>query len=155
LAIDWYSLIRFVHVVSAIFLVGPHFVLALMIRYMRRNPESSPTVLPVLEKAGRYPGIGGPLMVITGLLMVALGNGGWSALGELWVAGSLILFLFTAIWVNVGIAPAFKAMTETIKGGPIKPDELKVLCGRVIARINVESVALVVVVILMILKPTL
>lgn len=154
-AITWYSFFRFLHVTCAILAIGPHFVLALMVKHMGKNPESVPTVWPLLEKAGLFPGIGGPLMLVTGLLMIAFSGSGWNAFGQLWLTGSLAIFVFAVIWIRFRIDPAFKAMLAAIQGGPIKPEEVRVLSDRVNAALNVHSVAFMVIIILMILKPTL
>jgi hypothetical protein len=154
LTITWVSFFRFLHVASAIFFIGPHFVLALMVRHILKNPESAPTLLPLVDKAGLFPAIGAPMMFVTGLLMIAFGNG-WSAFRELWLSGAVVIFLLMFLNSAVRVGPAFKAMTEALQNGPIKPDEFKVLSGRMNAGMHVQSVAMVLIVILMILKPTL
>ncbi|HZG75359.1 MAG TPA: DUF2269 family protein [Paenibacillus sp.] len=89
-----------IHVLSAIVGIGPTFVMHLFLRgnqsaaQLRQSLDS----MAIVE---RFPKVGGPVAVLSGILLVALYN--YGSFGQLWLVGSLALFILVQI-VVVGVA---------------------------------------------------
>lgn len=154
MVVTLYGFFRFLHVVSAIFAMGPHFVLSILLKHLEKEPESAPALHRVLDTVTKMPKHGAMLMLLTGVLMVATGSAGWAAFKEPWLAASLVLFFFTAIYGRVKGEPAGKKVTEMVKQGNIQPDHLRSLTRQMSSAISVMGICLVAIVVLMVVRPT-
>jgi uncharacterized membrane protein len=109
---SWLGLLVLVHVLSAIVGVGPTFFWHVL---MRKN-QSVKELRASLDMAHRldiFPKIGGTLAVITGLLLVAFGdlNLDYSQFfQELWLIGTLVLYIYIQVLVIGFIAPLSKRL---------------------------------------------
>ncbi len=89
-----------VHVLSAIVGIGPTFVMHLFLRGNQTAAQLRQSLdgMAIVE---RFPKVGGPLAVLSGILLVALYR--YGSFGQLWLVGSLALFILVQI-VVVGVA---------------------------------------------------
>ncbi|WP_309122193.1 DUF2269 family protein [Paenibacillus sp.] len=96
----WLKTLVAVHVLSAIVGIGPTFIMHLLLR----GNQSAAQLRQSLDLMGiveRFPKIGGPVAVLSGILLVSLY--GYGSFGQLWLVGSLVLFVLVQI-VVVGVA---------------------------------------------------
>jgi uncharacterized membrane protein len=97
-----------IHVLSAIIGVGPTFFSHVLLR----NNQSLEELRASLKMAHRlelFPKIGGSIALITGLLLVMIGNYGKFA--QLWIIGSLVAYALIQIIVIAVISPRQKKLT--------------------------------------------
>lgn|GEM_PF-5148795 len=155
MTITLYGFIRFLHVFCAIAAMGPHFVTVFLLRHMSKNPESVPVLAPLTTRIAMFPKHGAILMLLTGVLIVALNPAGWVMFEELWLAGSMVLFLFNVIYGRVKVDPAGKALAATLAKGPVKAGEVGALTARLESAFHPMTISLVLIIILMIFRPAL
>lgn len=149
-----YGLFRFLHIVFAIAAMGPHFATGLMFRHMAKNPESAPTLLPVIVRISNFPKHGGMAMLLTGLLMVPLHPAGYALFKQPWLAASLILFIFTAAYGSAKLEPMAKELTAAMGQGPVKAEQVTAMTQRMNAGSNLMTLTLVAIIVLMVLRPS-
>lgn len=149
-----YGLFRLLHVVFAIIAMGPHFATIFMFRHMARNPESAPSLFPLLSRVMKFPKHGAMAMLATGVLMIAV-SGSRSSFEQPWLAASLVLFLFNVIYGLVKLEPTAKRMGEALAAGPVKADQVGQLAKQMDSTFKAMTFSLVLIIVLMIYRPTL
>lgn len=148
-----YGLFRFLHILFAIAAMGPHFATGLMFRHMVKNPESAPALLPVIVRISNFPKHGSMAMLLTGVLMVAFHPVGFALFKQPWLAASLLLLIFTAVYGRVKVEPIAKELTVAMGQGPVKAEQLASATQRMNAGFNVMTLALIAIVVLMVFRP--
>lgn len=149
-----YALFRALHVVIAIFAMGPHFVAPILLRQINRNPESAPSLLPLLVKVGNLPKHGAPMMLLTGVLIIWSSSTGWSLFQQPWLIAALVLFFATMIYGKVKAEPVGKQLEEAVARGGLKAEEVGALARQLNMNFSVMGVGLVAIVLLMIFRPS-
>ncbi|SNX70425.1 predicted integral membrane protein DUF2269 [Bacillus oleivorans] len=90
------------HVLSAIIGVGPTFFSHVLLR-KNQSIESLRLTAPLLKKLEFFPKIGGTIAVLSGLALFFLGE--YGSFLQLWLIGSLILYIFIQIVVIGMVTP--------------------------------------------------
>ena len=109
---SWLGLLIFIHVLSAIIGVGPTFFTHVLLRKNQSVMELR-TSIDVAHRLGIFPKIGGTLAVITGLILVAIGDMSLDYTKFFLVAlanWALILFIYIEILVIGSFAPIAKKL---------------------------------------------
>lgn len=113
-----------IHVLSAIIGVGPTFFGHVLFR-KNQNPEELRHSMKLSNYLTYFPKIGGTLAVLTGIVLVILGN--YGTFLTLWLTGSLILYIAIQIVVIGVIDPRTKKLStwvfaEENKTASVLPD---------------------------------
>ncbi|MFZ5827231.1 MAG: DUF2269 family protein [Bacillota bacterium] len=143
------------HVFFAIAAMGPHFATIFLFGHMARNPESAPTLFPLVNRIMNFPKHGAMAMLLTGVLMVALHPAGWGMFKELWLAGSMVLFVFNVVYGRVKLEPVAKRLGGALAAGPVKAEEIGAMARQIDSSFHVMTLALIAIIALMIVRPTL
>jgi uncharacterized membrane protein len=107
------NLLLVLHVVAAIFLVGPLAAVANQAARALRNGDSG-----VLRNQSRLVTIYGWASLVVGLLGAALVRGEWGAtFGEAWVIASLVLFMVASALLLGLLAPLLRRAAGTAESG--------------------------------------
>jgi len=96
----WLQTLIAVHVLSALVGIGPTFILHLLLRGNQSAAQLRHS-LALQRIVERFPKIGGPIAVASGILLVSFYS--YGSFGQLWLIGSLVLFILIQI-VVVGVA---------------------------------------------------
>ncbi|MBP1991643.1 DUF2269 family protein [Paenibacillus eucommiae] len=100
-----------IHVLSAIIGVGPTFFGHVLVRNNQTLEQLRHSM-----KLGRmldfFPKIGGSIAVLSGILLVTLNN--YGSYTQLWLLGSLILYILIQIVVIGFVAPAQKRVAQWV-----------------------------------------
>src|SRR2546429_1971684 len=146
----WYSLLKFVHVLLAITAVGSNITYAAWnIRGAREPQHLSFTLkgIQFLDNRVANPAYG--LLLITGLILVAVGN--WGARG--WIIAALILFAVLIIVAGGFYSRVTRRQIQALEAGGEAPPAHQQLAGQ--ARIYgiVSTLIAPSIVFLMVVKP--
>ena len=146
----WYSLLKFVHVLLAITAVGSNITYAAWnIRGAREPQHLSFTLkgIQFLDNRVANPAYG--LLLITGLILVAVGN--WGARG--WIIAALILFAVLIIVAGGFYSRVTRRQIQALEAGGEASPAYQQLAGQ--ARIYgiVSLVIALAIVFLMVVKP--
>ncbi|MFC5469310.1 DUF2269 family protein [Cohnella suwonensis] len=102
-----------VHVLAAIVGVGPVFFYLVLFRKNQTANELSYSVR-LSAKLDFFPKIGGTLAVLSGIALVVLGS--YGSFMQLWLFGSLLLYVLIQIVVIGLIAPRVKELHALLSG---------------------------------------
>jgi hypothetical protein len=101
------ALLIVVHVLSAIIGVGPTYFFPALLR-----PSPSPAdlrgALAISQRLARFPQVGGPLAVVSGIALVCLID--THLFSKIWVAGSIALFVAVQVVIIAVAVPATKKL---------------------------------------------
>ncbi|WP_239454115.1 DUF2269 family protein [Bacillus suaedaesalsae] len=97
-----------IHVLSAIIGVGPTFFGHVLYR-KKQNAEDLRHSMKLSNFLNFFPKIGGTLAVVTGIILVVVGNYG-SFFTTLWLIGSLVIYILIQIVVIAIIDPKAKKL---------------------------------------------
>ncbi|MFZ5815231.1 MAG: DUF2269 family protein [Bacillota bacterium] len=150
-----YQLLRFLHIFTAIAAMGPHFASVILVRHMAKKPESVPSLMPILGRLINFPKHGAMAMLVTGIAMVAAHPAGWGMFKELWLMLSMILFFVNLIYGRAQVEPAAKQIGAAMAAGPVKAEEMAPLTKKLDSHFLVMTIVLVLIIVLMIYRPTL
>ena len=116
-----YALMFFFHILGIVCIAAP-LLIHLTTALLGSNPDKDILVgvYRLGDVSGRYLGsIGGAVALITGLIMVAIGNPPDVAWGRLWIWTSVVLFVISAVMGAVVTGPAGqRAATLLASGDP-------------------------------------
>jgi uncharacterized membrane protein SirB2 len=101
-----------IHVLSAIIGVGPTFFGHVLYR-KNQNAEDLRHSMKLSNFLNYFPKIGGTLAVLTGITLVIIGNYG-SFLTQLWLIGSLVLYILIQVLVIGVIDPRAKKLATWV-----------------------------------------
>jgi hypothetical protein len=145
-----------IHVLSAIIGVGPTYFFPALFR-----PSLSPAdlrgALGIAQRLARYPQIGGPLAVVSGITLVCLID--THMFTRMWVAGSMALFVAVQVVIIAVAVPATKKLAawafhpSNADAKALTP-EAEALYGRLRTAHTIASTLGTALFALMILKPT-
>ena len=144
-----------VHVLSAIIGIGPTFFGHVLVR-KNQTLEQLRHSLKLSGKLDFFPKIGGTLAVISGILLVTLND--YGAYTQLWLLGSLILYVLIQIVVIGFAAPAQKRLAQWVFDAANVskaelPLEQKINLSKANAMLNAASAMGLVLFVFMIIKP--
>ncbi len=101
------ALLIVVHVLSATIGVGPTYFFPALLR-----PSLSPAdlrgALTISQRLARFPQVGGPLAVVSGVALVCLVD--THLFSRIWVAGSIALFVAVQVVIIAFAVPATKKL---------------------------------------------
>jgi uncharacterized membrane protein len=152
--ITGYELLKYVHVLMAIVAVGFNASYALWLRRAARSPEHRAFALrgvKFLDDRFANPAYG--VLLLTGLIMVLTTPG--LHLTTFWVLVALVLFVVTVILAAGVYTPTLKKQIETLEAeGPSSERYLELSRRSTVSGVAL-GVVVVVIVFLMVTKPTL
>ncbi len=152
--ITGYEVMKYVHVLMAIVAVGFNASYAIWLRRVARAPEHQSYVLrgvKILDDRFANPAYG--VLLLTGLLMVFTTPG--LRLTTFWILLALILFAVTVVLAAAVYTPTLRKQIEALESeGPQSP-RYQALARRQAVSGIVLGVIVVVIVFLMVTKPTL
>ncbi|MGA3037076.1 MAG: DUF2269 family protein [Vulcanimicrobiaceae bacterium] len=147
-----YLIVKFVHVLLAIVAVGANATYGIWLSRVEAHPESAETILrgiKILDDRLANPAYG--LLLVTGLLEAYLG--GYS-LGTKWIDIALILYVVLVIVAVALYTPTLKKQIAAVASGGVNSPAAKKLASRgQVVGILLGLIA-VVIVFLMVVKPT-
>lgn len=144
-----------IHALSAIIGVGPTFFGHVLVR----NNQTLDQLRHSMKLAGKldiFPKVGGSLAVISGIVLVALND--YGTFMQLWLVGSLALYILIQIVVVGLVAPAQKRLAQWVfDEANINKTELPQVQRNLLSRANsllyVASAMGVLLFVFMIIKP--
>jgi uncharacterized membrane protein len=150
------QLLILIHVLSAIIGIGPTFFSHVLLR-KNQSLEELRASLKLAHRLELFPKIGGSIALLTGLLLVIIGN--YGTFQQLWIIGSLVAYALIQIIVIAFIAPRQKklsgwALDIANRNEKTFPDEQRSLFVKVSNMYYAPTAIGVILFILMIIKPT-
>ncbi|TFB22838.1 DUF2269 family protein [Filobacillus milosensis] len=151
-----YQTLVLIHILSAIIGVGPTFFAHVLFRKEQSISELRSS-LSMFKKLEIFPKIGGTLAVITGIILYFIGE--WGAFTQLWLLGTLILYILIQILIIAFIGPKSKKLRlylsdPTTGRLDVLPSEYKKMFYQANRLFWLASTMGVLIFILMILKPS-
>lgn len=146
-----YTIILFIHVLSAILGMGPGFVMIYIVKQAKTMTELRHAYI-IRNKIHIYVMVGGSLLLITGLLM------GWIRpylFHQGWYLVSLILFFIALSFGPVVLSPKskhIKKLLNTEKGDTI-PEIYYQYAKELFFYERIENILFLIIIFLMVLKP--
>jgi hypothetical protein len=101
------ALLVVIHVLSAVIGVGPTYFFPALLR-PSPSPADLRSVLATAQRLARYPQVGGPLAVASGIALVCLVD--THLFSQTWVAGSIALFVAVQVIIIAVAVPATKKL---------------------------------------------
>jgi uncharacterized membrane protein len=150
-ALTTYTFFKFLHVLMAIVAVGFNASYAIWLARAAREPEHQSHVLrgiKVLDDRFANPAYG--LLLVTGLVMVWVGD---LELTQFWLAGGLTLYVVAVVLGLFVYTPTLRRQIQALETGDAA--ELQRLSARGTAVGVALAVDVIVIVFLMVAKPTL
>src|SRR5262245_2897964 len=152
-ALGWYEIIKFFHVVFAVVAVGFNATYGVWLARAAREPEHEAfTLRGVKFLDDRFANPAYALLLVTGLLMVWVGDLG---LAQFWIIAALVLY---AVAVGLGLfvyTPTLRKQIAVLQASGASSAEFRSLSGRGRTLGIVLGVDVIVIVFLMVTKPTL
>ncbi|RPF53335.1 DUF2269 family protein [Aquisalibacillus elongatus] len=150
-----YQTLVLVHVLSAILGVGPTFFGHVLFRKEQSLAELRNSLM-MFKRLEIFPKIGGTLAVITGLILYYMGS--WGTFVQLWLLGTLILYIAIQILMIGFVGPLSKKLGTYLSDPTTsKLDALPAKYQKTFSKINkifwTVSTMGVLIFVLMILKP--
>jgi uncharacterized membrane protein len=107
---DWLNILVLIHVLTAVIGIGPTYFGHILLRKGQTYGQlrNSIGLLPLLEK---FPKILGSLAVVSGILLAWLGDYGFK---QLWIYGSLAIYVIIQVVVIGFMAPEAKKLAEKV-----------------------------------------
>lgn len=148
-----YSFLKFLHVLMAVVAVGFNASYGIWLARAAKEPEHAAHVLrgiKILDDRFANPAYG--LLLVLGLAMV------WEAgipLSTFWIAASLVLYVVLVAIAVIGYTPALRQQVALAEAGRVDTDEYRKVARRSGVIGGILAVAVVVIIFLMVVKPTL
>jgi uncharacterized membrane protein len=144
-----------IHVLSAIIGVGPTFFGHVLVR-SNQTLEQLRHSMKLARLLDFFPKIGGTIAVISGILLITLND--YGSYTQIWLLGSLILYVLIQIVVIGFVAPANKRVAQWVFDAKNLskmelPEEQRVNLSRANAMLYAASVMGVLLFVFMIVKP--
>lgn len=148
-----YVFVLVLHVIAAVAGVGPTFAAPLLMPLARTRAQFE-WLLPALKIIQKFPRVGGPALLVTGLLLMPLGNRDWAA----WVIVSLLLFAVILANMVVVQPKLMRSAVAALRSWPAgQPDEIpesfRQALGRLGLAVRVNLVLATIILILMTWQP--
>jgi uncharacterized membrane protein len=140
------------HVLSAIIGVGPAFFVHVLLRRNQTLDELNAS-LQLAKKLEYFPKIGGTLAVLSGFALYFVGN--YGSFQQLWLLGSLVLYIAIQVIVIGFVTPRQKKLGESVSAatGSTLTQEQQMLLKNVNMLFYVVSTLGILLFIFMIMKP--
>jgi uncharacterized membrane protein len=148
-----YSFLKFLHVLMAVVAVGFNASYGIWLARAAKEPEHAAHVLrgvKILDDRFANPAYA--LLLVLGLAMV------WESgipLSTFWIAASLVLYVVLVVIAVAGYTPALRQQVALAEAGRIDTDEYRQVARRSGVIGGILAVAVVVIIFLMVVKPTL
>lgn len=143
-----YAVVLILHLLGAIFLIGPLAVAAVTAPRMARAGRSD--ALQAANRTTLYYGVASIVVVALGALMVGLGDTGESwEMSQLWISASYAMWILALVLTFGLVVPAQRAALKALAAG----DSAKDTVGRMAAGGGLAMLAWTVIVVLMVTKP--
>ncbi|TVX99855.1 DUF2269 family protein [Cohnella terricola] len=144
-----------IHVLSALIGIGPTFFGHVLLR----NNQTLEQLRHSMKLAGRldfFPKIGGTIAVISGILLISLND--YGPITQLWLVGSLVLYVLIQVVVIGFMAPAQKRLAQWVYDAANLnkvelPQEQRAILSRANSMYYVASGMGLVLFVFMIIKP--
>jgi uncharacterized membrane protein len=153
LALGWYEVIKFFHVLLAIVAVGFNATYGVWLSRAAKQPEHEGFTLRGVQLLDdRFANPAYALLLVTGLLMVWVGDLG---IAQFWIIAALVLY---AVAVGLGLflyTPTIRQQIAALESGGAASAEFRALSARGRTVGIVLAVDVIVIVFLMVTKPTL
>jgi uncharacterized membrane protein len=148
-----YTILKFIHIFMAIVAVGFNVSYGIWIGRAAREPEHLKHVLSGVRLLDdRFANPGYALLLLTGLGMVFFGN---IPLTTLWIAVALVLYVAVLIVGLALFSPLFRRQIAALDaGGPTSPEFVH-LSRQSTALGVITAVLVVLILVMMVFKPTL
>jgi uncharacterized membrane protein len=146
-----YTLLRFLHVLSAVVAVGTNLTYRVLLARAHREPAHLGHVLEtirVLDRRVAMPGYA--VVLVTGLLLVWMGP---ATITTSWVLASLVVFVVVAVIGAAALAPAMRAMRQHVAAGGHETPEYRRAQVRAYRLIAVATALVVIILYFMVAKP--
>jgi uncharacterized membrane protein len=152
LALGWYEVIKFFHVLLAIVAVGFNATYGIWLARAARQPEHEAfTLRGVKLLDDRFANPAYALLLITGLLMVWIGD---LDLTQFWLLAALVLYAIAVILGLLVYTPTLRNQIAVLESSGAASTEFQALSRRGTALGIVLAVDVIVIVFLMVTKPT-
>ncbi len=144
-----------IHVLSAIIGIGPTFFEQVLLR-RGQSVEELRNALKLASLLAWFPKVGGILAVVSGLLLFWIGQ--YGKFTQLWILGSLILFVVIEIIVIGYTVPHMKKLAAWLfhpanEKARALPEEQRHVLKRIGASIQSTTILGMILFVLMIMKP--
>jgi uncharacterized membrane protein len=153
LALGWYEVVKFLHILLAIVAVGFNATYGIWLARAAREPEHEAfTLTGVKLLDDRFANPAYALLLVTGLLMVWIGD---LDLTQFWLLAGLVLY---AVAVGLGLfvyTPTLRDQIAALEAGGAASTEFQALSRRGTTVGIVLAVDVIVIAFLMVTKPTL
>lgn len=148
-----YDFLKFLHVLLAIVAVGANATYGIWLARAAREPEHTGYALKGIQILDDR--IANPaylLLLITGFAMVIESD---IPLSTFWIAASLVLFVITVVLGLAGYTPTLRKQIAAVEAGRVQSGEYQALAKRGSILGAVLAVLVIVIVFMMVTKPTL
>jgi uncharacterized membrane protein len=148
-----YSFLKFLHVLMAVVAVGFNASYGIWLARAAKEPEHAAHVLrgvKILDDRFANPAYA--LLLVLGLAMV------WESgipLSTFWIAASLVLYVVLVVIAVAGYTPALRQQVALAEAGRIDTDVYRKVAKRSGVIGGILAVTVVVIIFLMVVKPTL
>jgi uncharacterized membrane protein len=148
-----FEAVKFVHILSAIVAVGTNVTYGLIMARSATQPDHERFALDVVKTIdGRLANPGYAILLVTGIWMVFISP---FDITELWIVAALVLYAATAVGGVAIYSPILKRQNQVLDSeGPASP-AYRALADRARAVGIVLTALVVIIVFLMVTKPTL
>jgi uncharacterized membrane protein len=148
-----YSFLKFLHVLMAVVAVGFNASYGIWLARAAKEPEHAAHVLRGIKILDdRFANPAYALLLVLGLAMV------WESgipLSTFWIAASLVLYVVLVAIAVVGYTPALRQQVALAEAGRADTDEYRKVARRSGAIGGILAVTVVVIIFMMVVKPTL
>jgi uncharacterized membrane protein len=148
-----YDLLQFVHVLAAIFAVGFNASYGIWLARAGKSPQNTAFTLNVVKVLDdKFANPAYAVLLITGIAMVLESGIGFSTF---WISTALGLFIVTTLIALFGYTPTLRKQVELAEAGQLDSSEFVQLSKRGALLGIILGVLVVIIVFLMVTKPTL
>jgi uncharacterized membrane protein len=148
-----YSFLKFLHVLLAVVAVGFNASYGIWLARVAKEPEHAAHVLRGIKLLdGRFANPAYVLLLVLGLAMV------WEAgipLGTFWIAASLVLYIVLVVLALAGYSPALRQQVALAETGRVDSGEYRHVAKRGGIIGGILAVIVLLIMFLMVMKPTL
>lgn len=141
------------HILAAIAVIGPAFVVP-VIRRSARTVDQFRFAFDVTNKLAILPKIGGAVLIITGVWLMIITKMG---LSQMWLNISILLSLLMVATIDGLIGPRIKNIMQIVSisqgEGDEVPAELARLMKKIVPIELVSQLLMIAIIVLMVLKP--
>ena len=148
-----FSIVKYIHILSAITAVGLNISYAIWIIRAQREPAHTGFTLKgikFLDDRIANPAYG--VLLLTGLLLVFIGN---LSITSLWIIVALLLFVILVVLAVAVYSPLLRELIKLVDAGDTSSPEFSRLSGRNRIMGPAFGVIVVLILVMMVFKPTL